>query len=402
MRAAAKKAILLGSMCSFWYLSVYVAKNVLSAVSPQMIESGQFTMETIGMLSSVYFITYAVGQLINGKLGDLVKGKYMTSSGLLCAGICNLLFLPLAERPGAVYVVYGAMGFFLSMFYGPMSKTIAENTEMPYTTRCSLAYTFSSLLGSPMAGILAALFIWQTVFRFSAILLIAMGCICFAAFTLFERAGLVEYNKYSRPKATGGVALLFKHQIVKFTLIAAITGVVRSSVVFWLPTYLTQKLEFSPEKSAVLFTVATIGISSASFIAIFVYEKLGRNMNLTILIAFCSAAICFVGVFAFRQPAFNTAMMIFAILSSNCASTMLWSCYCLSLRDTGMVSSATGFLDFVSYMAAAASTKVTASMVGYIGWDGLILLWLSLMIVGIFVALPYKKTRTAETPHKKA
>ena len=51
---AAKRAIMIGSMCSLSYLAVYVARNILGAVSPQMIESGLFTTENIGTLSSVY------------------------------------------------------------------------------------------------------------------------------------------------------------------------------------------------------------------------------------------------------------------------------------------------------------------------------------------------------------
>ena len=388
---AAKKALLIGSMCSLSYLAVYVAKNILSAASPQMIEGGQFTTENIGTLSSVYFIAYAIGQLINGKLGDVIKGKYMISIGLLLAGICHMLFLAMADRPMVLYVIYGAMGFSLSMIYGPMTRIVAENTQMPYTTRCSLGYTFASFVGSPLAGVLAALFIWRTVFSTTGVLLILMGCVCFVVFTLFERAGLVEYNKYRKPKETGGIAVLIKHQIIKFTLIAAITGVVRTSVVFWLPTYLTQHLGFSPERSAMLFTIATCVISLTAFVAIFIYERLGQNMDLTILLAFCSAAICFMGVFVVRNSAINIVLMILAIFSSNCASSMLWSRYCPGLRDTGMVSSATGFLDFVSYMAASAATKVMASMAGNTGWSTLILSWFSLMVIGVIIALPYKK-----------
>lgn len=65
----AKKALVIGLMCSLSYLAVYVARNALSAASPQMIEEGVFTTEQIGTLSSSYFIVYAVGQLINGGVG---------------------------------------------------------------------------------------------------------------------------------------------------------------------------------------------------------------------------------------------------------------------------------------------------------------------------------------------
>ena len=78
-------------------------------------------------------------------------------------------------------------------------------------------------------------------------------------------------------------------------------------------------------------------------------------------------------------------------MSSNSAATMLWSRYCPSLRDTGMVSGATGFLDFMSYMAASISSTLFANAVEEIGWGNLILVWCGLMIVGIIVALPYDK-----------
>ena len=76
---------------------------------------------------------------------------------------------------------------------------------------------------------------------------------------------------------------------------------------------------------------------------------------------------------------------------------MLWSRYCPSLRDTGMVSSATGFLDFLSYMAAAAANLIFASAASTIGWGNLILVWLGLMIVGVLLMLPYDKLRSRKS-----
>ena len=54
-----------------------------------------------------------------------------------------------------------------------------------------------------------------------------------------------------------------------------------------------------------------------------------------------------------------------------------------------MVSSATGFLDFMSYVAAAASSTIFANAVSVIGWENLILVWLSLMIFGVIISLPH-------------
>ena len=389
---AAKKAFLIGGMCSMSYLAVYIARNILGAVTPQMLEGGSFTTESIGTLSSVYFISYAVGQLINGRIGDRIKAKYMISFGLILAGVCNLLFSVMSHSPMAEYVCYALSGFFLSMIYGPMTKVVAENTESLYTVRCSMGYEFASLLGSPLAGVLAALLLWQFVFAASGAALILMGSLCFFVFSVFEKKGIIQYNQYKAPEnRSGSLRLLLQHRIVKFTLISILTGVIRTSVVFWMPTYISQYLSFSSGDAALIFTISSFVISLTTFIAIFIYERLGRNMDLTILLSFCTSALCFLFLFLVKQPVLNIIFLVLAIMASNSAATMLWSRYCPSLRDTGMVSSATGFLDFVSYMAAAASSSLFANAVADIGWGNLILIWFGLMVLGIAVSLPYKK-----------
>lgn len=392
IKPEAKKALMIGSMCSLSYLAVYVARNILGAVSPQMIESGAFTTESIGTLSSIYFITYAVGQLINGRIGDKIKSKYMISLGLVLAGVCNLLFSTNNGSMLRAYIAYALTGYFLSMIYGPMTKVVAENTEPVYATRCSLGYTFSSFFGTPLAGVLAALLAWKGVFAASSAVLFTMGSICFIVFSIYERRGLIEYGKYRRQKADGNaVRILIKHQIIKFTLIAVISGVVRTTVVFWMPTYLSQYLGFTTERAALIFTVATFIISTTTFIAVFLYERLGHDIHKTVLVAFSSAAVCFLIVFFLKHPMLNIIFMVLAIMNSGCAASMLYSRYCPSLRDTGMVSSATGFLDFMSYMSASISSTLFANAVSSIGWGNLILVWFGLMVAGVIVTLPYNK-----------
>ncbi|MBQ4575646.1 MAG: MFS transporter [Clostridia bacterium] len=392
---AAKKAVAIGGMCSVAYLAVYLARNILGTVSPQMIEDGVFATEQIGTLSSIYFISYALGQLFNGAIGDKIKAKYMISLGLALAGVSNLIFSLGAGSAAVAYVAYALTGFFLSMIYGPMTKVVAENTEPVYATRCSLGYTFASFFGSPLAGVLAALLAWQGVFAVSSGVLVLMGVVCFSFFHLLERRGTIKFGEYKKPEGKGSVGLLIEHRIIKFTFISVLTGVVRTTVVFWLPTYIAQYLDFSSEASAGIFSAATFVISLSAFIAVFMYEKLGNNMDLTILIAFSVSSVSFLLVYLLKAPVPNIIFMVLAILSSNCAASMLWSRYCPSLRDTGMVSGATGFLDFMSYMAAAASSSIFANAVEGIGWGNLILVWFGLMVVGVVVALPWKRKKKA-------
>ena len=392
-----RNAVLLGTLCSISYLAVYIARNVLSAATPQMIDpqTGVTSEGFVGTLSAVYFALYAVGQLVNGAIGDKIKAQYMMSLGLLLAGLSQALFVLMPPSSLPATVSYGIAGFFLSMIYGPMTKVVAENTEPIHATRCSLGYTFASFLGSPIAGMLAACLSWQGVFYAGSFGLVLMAVTCFVSFLIFEKKGIVKYGQYERQtKEKGGsIALLLRRRIIKFSIVSIITGVVRTSVVFWLPTYINQHLGFSAEEAAGLFTAATLVISLAAFVAVFLYECMGRSMDKTILLLFVVSCAAFTSLYFVTHPILNLALMVLAIMAANGAASILWSLYCPSLRDTGMVSGATGFLDFLSYMAAAASTTIFAGAVSSIGWQNLILVWAALLFLGVLNALPWQRLR---------
>jgi hypothetical protein len=96
-------------------------------------------------------------------------------------------------------------------------------------------------------------------------------------------------------------------------------------------------------------------------------------------------------MFLIRIPYLNIVFLVLAIMGGDSASAMMFCRYCPGLRDTGMVSGATGFLDFMSYIAAAVSSTLFANAVSAIGWGWLIIIWFALMAMGVVVAIPYKR-----------
>ena len=388
----ARYAIFLGTLCSVSYFAVYIARNIIGAVTPKMIEDG-IPFEYIGKVSAVYLTAYAIGQLINGTIGDWIKAKYMVAFGLMSAGIANFVFSGIAGRTDLALVAYAWTGFSLSMIYGPITKIVAESTELKYATRCSLGYTFASFFGTPSAGLLATFLSWRATFRVSSVALVTMAVVSFTFFTLFERRGIVKYRDHAkdgkRPKKD--YRGLLKRHIIKFAAIAMITGIIRTSLVQVLTAYFCEHLKYSEEKASATLSVASFVICFTTFVAVFVYEKLGRNMHLSPLIFFSFSALCF-GTLYFvssEYPVLSIVVMVMAIMSSNSSATMLYSVYCPSLRDTGLVSGITGFLDSLSYMAAALSSLAIPKIVAAVGWRSTLLIPFGLMCLGVTICLPH-------------
>ena len=313
----ASHAIMLGGLCSFAYLVVYVVRNVLGACTPQMLESGSYSTEKIGVMSSVFFVVYALGQLVNGIIGDHIKAKYMMAIGLLGAGICNGVFL-LSETGGAQIVIYGCSGFFLSMIYAPMTRVVAENTSVIYAERCSIGFSVAAFLGSPIAGLLAGATTWNHVFGLSCGSLVVMAAIVFILLGISEKTGIVRYREREQKKENGReVSVLIRRRIVRFTLLSAITGIIRTSVIFWLPTYLNQYLGYGTTSALSVYAVITFCTVVVPFLAAFLIERLRGRMSLSMVIFFAVSTVCFFLCYLVRQPALNSIFLAMAIIGGS-------------------------------------------------------------------------------------
>ena len=119
----------------------------------------------------------------------------------------------------------------------------------------------------------------------------------------------------------------------------------------------------------------------------FIEIYMGRDF--TIIIMFIISILFFLLTYFVTMPILNIICIVLAIMSSNGAAAILWSVYCPSLRDTGLVSGITGFLDFLSYSAAALASLLIPKLVSFVGWRNLLLTVIALMLCGVAICIPH-------------
>ena len=170
-----------------------------------------------------------------------------------------------------------------------------------------------------------------------------------------------------------------------------ITGIIRTSLVGFFTLYFAEHLSYNETEAEGMFSITTIVISAAAFISIFVYERIGRNMNLSLILWFLLASIGFGSLIFIHNRIANIIVLVISVLASNAAATVLWSIYCPSLYKTGVVSTITGFLDFLSYMAAAAASVIFPLLVVENDWTYVIVACFGLMVFALIISLPVTK-----------
>ncbi len=201
-------------------------RNILGVSTPAMLETGKFTKEFVGTLSSIYMIAYAVGQLINGVVGDIVKPKLMVSGGLIISGLVSILFALAPIKPLQV-ICFVLIGFSLSMLRGPLVKVISENTLPKYAQTCCVFFSFAGFAGPLIASLLAILFNWQMTFIISGIIAALIGVAVYLVFTVLEKRKIITFGEKKKAAGIKSIAEVFK--LDRFVFFMFIGGLVEIS-----------------------------------------------------------------------------------------------------------------------------------------------------------------------------
>lgn len=392
-----QKAWRIGSFCIATYLASYVTRNILSVSTPEMIKEAFFTKEYTGLLTSISFIFYAAGQLINGFIGDRVHPKYMIIMGLGISSVSTFV-IPIFDNRILHFTAFALIGFGLSMLRGPLMKVISENTAATHARMICTLFSMAGFAGPLIASILSIFFKWRAVFTATGVMSVVITVLAVAAITALEKRGEIKFvPKYD--KGIAGILNVFKlEDFIFYMLISSIGEIAGSSITFWIPTYTTEHLGFSNDAASTIYSVVSFSTLFTPFITLLIYEKLIRNGIKLALVMYVISAVFFIAVRFTAAPVLNVSMLIIAKVAAAAASSIVWSAYIPGLARSGKVSSANGVIDAAGYAMASLANVLFSTFVGRLGWGGIVNMWYIIMLIGAavsFIKLIMKKKQKA-------
>lgn len=396
----AVRAARLGAICIFSYLTSYYMRNILGVSTPEMLATELYTKEFLGSLSSAYMLAYAIGQLINGRIGDRISSKHMVLCGLTLCGVASIVF-PFCTVGIIRYILFTAMGFCLSTLRGPLVKTISENMQSKYARTCNVFLSFSGFAGPLIASLIAMLSgNWRVTFVAAGIICAAIGVIAYLFLSRLEKAGEIRKTERRDEKDVsllGGFAKVFTlDNFLFYMIISIIVEVCSISISFWLPTYLTERLGYGMKSANFVFSAMAFMRALMPFLSLYLIRLFRENgVRMAAFFSAMSAGLFVVAAFAVDKY-INVVLLTLSLMCVSCMSALVWSIYIPSLGKSGVVSTANGVLDFSGYLVASAANTVFALAVESLGWRGVVLIWAGIISVGFISAIAAsvrKKTR---------
>ena len=368
-----KKAVGMGFVSTFAYLVSYYTRNVLSVVTPNMLETGEFSADFIGLLSSVYLFLYALEQPIVGFVGDRVNPRYMISIGLTVTGIVNIAF-PFVPYAWMQVACFALMGMGLSMFKSPVIKMISENLTKDHSRVICTILNTATIVGPLVASGLAIFLDWDEMFIVAGIITLSVSVGTFIALSLFESRGVFVFHR-NNSSVLGGIVGLFKlENFAYYMIIGGVVGIADSAIGFWIPTYLSEALLLDTVKTNVIFSAISVITSLAPFLTLFIFNLVKKKDIAMMRWGFFVSVMSFLGMIFIPSTAARIGLLVIAKLILACCSSVLWSIYVPGMGGTGRVSSINGVINCIAYLSAAVANAIFANLLG-LSWNGVILVW---------------------------
>ncbi|MGV9801844.1 MFS transporter [Mycobacterium sp. NPDC003449] len=380
-----KWRMLLAAM--FCYLFFYTGRQTFGFAIPGIEEDLGLSKTTLGAISGTMLWCYAAGQMINGNLADKFGGRRLMALGAVLSTILNWC-TSFSVGTKSLAVFWGANGFTQAMGW-PSGGRVISNWWGPHERGKSFGfYTFAAGMASVLAFISSTIVVdtlqldWQWIFRIPVLLMLIGGI----SFYLIARenpkqAGITPPASYTRDEehveqsvaeADSGrsleryKAVLSNPKIWSTGIAIGFQNAARYGLLIWVPVYFLGRdwEKGGGSISPVWISVALpIGMAVGALVngqlsdrifgsrrdrPIILFMLLGAVFAITMYLAHLGTAAGIVVLFL-------TGFFVYGPQSS------FWA-LCPDIAGKQMAGTATGVVNFFSYLFAGAAEP----MVGHI------------------------------------
>lgn len=384
-----KKSWQLVIYCWLAYMTVYIGRKNLSVCLADMINDGVTDSVSGGVIGTGFMLCYAIGQFINGWVGDHVHPRFMICIGLMGAGLMNIL-MGLNSVNILFLVIWGMCGFFCSMLWSPILRAVSIWTTNEISQLAGTSLTATIPIGTICCYLICALGLrlgnWRISFMICGTVLVIMAAILSFCFGTLKDHMISETVSRSEMKSgTSDTVSPVKIRIFCAGLVFAACGILFNGMLkdgldLWIPTVLSEKFIPSSSVVSLICTLLPLVNIFGAYAARYVFQhfQLDELSTCGVMFAISTVSLAIVTIFLYVSPvkeigaviglADIVLVILITLLLAVCsasmlgANTMLLTFIPLHFGKIGRAATITGMLNCFSYAAAA----VSSIAIGYI------------------------------------
>ena len=292
-KSANKSSLLLALLCFTVYYLAYLGRYSYSSNINRVMGYFSISKAEAGSIATCFFISYGIGQVVNGLLCKRYNGRIAIFIALLFSAATNLIFPIMGEIAfGSLKFLWLINGFAQSVLWSSIIRLLNENLPkkslstaifimaLPVSTGTFTIYGLSSLLSALNLE-------FKNVFIIAGVLLLLIAFIW-----LFNVNGLKkncleermkdepEENAKEETSVSGGISKAFIVSFAVLAFFAIINNFVKDGLTTWLPVIMKEKYLLDDAVSIFLTLFLPLFAVFGSTFAIFLSKKLKNYIYL--------------------------------------------------------------------------------------------------------------------------
>lgn len=373
------------------YAAIYIVRLNFSVASAAFEADGVLTKAQIGVIGSIFSLTYAIAKVPGGYIGDASSARKVIIAGLLIAAATNFV-IGLFPSFGVIAVLWGINAFGQAMLWGPLLRAFRENCdEKSYLTvsrTLGTSIPVGSIIGLCMASWLAG--------RYGA-----ASCFTVPALTVFLIAALTRIFFFTAPGHRGAKSggfigafrtMLAQKRFREILFPAMAHGMIKDNITVWLALFFVDRYGVDVSKVAgyVFFIPLLTMLGKSSYL--FLAKLLKDDYRISIL-SFAVCTVCALILCVFDVPLI-AAVLCFGLISALVAiiNTHFLVAFPAEIATEDTFSFAASIMDLLTYGGAGFGSLIFGVLITKFGFGSMFLVWSIFSAASIAVLWHMKKT----------
>ncbi|MGI6737373.1 MAG: MFS transporter [Anaerovoracaceae bacterium] len=373
---------------SILYCFLYCGRLNLSAAMPAMAEQTSWDLQDLGIMSAIFFWTYGMGHLFNGRLGEIFGVNKFIVLGVILSAVANVV-LGLQESLVILCVCWGFNGYFQSMLWSPGIALLSQwwpGDKRGFATGFANAFSGFGQVCATLS-VVAAFAIapglgWRAAFILPVIPMLIMVVIYkILVKDKPSKIGLPDYKEDDSERAEEEAQLravmaekgkfypyahLFRQwRFDLWLVIIAGSSIARYGLLTWIPTYYVQEFDTDIQEGLLGSVLLPLGMAIGTFVVPWLTDKFCPNNRLPAVII--CAAVSGATVFGFMGvgPGVSAGALLFtAGFFIYAINGIVWA-YATDVGGRVFAGTAAGILDAFAYIGASVQALVFGSVLAH-------------------------------------
>ena len=377
------------------YFASYTMRINFAVMIVAICEDMALAKTSLAVVLTAMTISYGVGQLISGRLGDLIPPRYLLTGGLCLAIVSNLAMYFSSTVP-AMTVVWVFNGLAHAMLWPPMvalmSHTLNAEEYSYVVVRVSWGSSFATIMLYTLCPFLLRVMSWKTILLLCALFgLLTLAVWLVSVGPLFKGTPTDAAKKDEKKKERRPLPKYVYFPIVLIMLGIVLQGMLRDGVTNWMPSFLLESFGISQENAILLAVIPAIFSIFCFSLSDLIYRKLIRHETICAAAFFSLSALA--STVLFLTVRFGGSIIVSALMMAlviGCmhgVNLLLISFVPRHFTYFGIVAGLSGLVNSCTYIGSSISTYGFAALADAKGWDITILGWMIISLCGVGVCL---------------